>query len=57
MPLIGSDSKPLMIKGNTKHKQLGLTGKFFKPENKKKFDDNWDIIFGKKEFKAKSKAQ
>ena len=57
MPQIGSDSKPLMIKGKTRNRILGDTGSWYKPENKKKYEDNWDAIFGKKETETKSKAK
>ena len=57
MPQVGSDSKPLMIRGKTRNRILGDTGSWYKPENKKKYEDNWDAIFGKKETETKSKAQ
>jgi hypothetical protein len=49
MPLIGSNNKPVMIKGNSKHRILGDTGSWYKPENKEKYETNWDTIWGKKE--------
>ena len=36
MAVLGSDSKPLMIKGNRKGKTLGATGSWYKPENQEK---------------------
>jgi len=49
MAIIGSNSKPLMIKGKKTGKILGDTGSWYKPENKKKYEDNYDAIWGKKE--------
>ena len=49
MAIIGSNSKPLMIKGKKTGKILGDTGSWYRPDNKKKYNDNYDAIFGKKE--------
>jgi hypothetical protein len=57
MAILGSDAKPIMMQGKKKGKKLGDTGSWYKPENKKKFDDNWDAIFNKPDTKTKSKAQ
>jgi len=57
MPQVGSDSKPLMVRGKTRNRILGDTGSWYKPENKKKFDDNWDAIFNKPDTKTESKAK
>lgn len=38
-----------MIKGKKTGKILGDTGSWYRPENKKKYNDNYDAIFGKKE--------
>jgi hypothetical protein len=57
MAIIGSNSKPLMIKGKKTGKILGDTGSWYRPENKNKYNDNYDAIFGKKENETKSKAQ
>lgn len=38
-----------MIKGKKTGKILGDTGSWYKPENKKKYEDNYDAIWGKKE--------
>ena len=46
MPQVGSEEKPMMINGNRKGKNLGMTGRFYSPENKKKYDENYDRIFG-----------
>ena len=57
MAIIGSNAKPLMIKGKKTGKILGDTGSWYKHENKKKFDDNWDAIFNKKEKATKETTQ
>lgn len=57
MAIIGSNAKPLMIKGKKTGKILGDTGSWYKPENKKKYDDNWDRIFNKPDTKTETKAQ
>ena len=57
MPLVGSNEKPVMIKGKKRGKILGDTGSWYKPENKTKFDDNWDAIFNKPNTKTETKAQ
>lgn len=36
----------MMIKGKRKGKVLGMTGSFYKPVNKSKYDANYDKIFG-----------
>ena len=46
-----------MMQGKKKGKKLGGTGSWYKPENKKKFDDNWDAIFNKPDTKTESKAK
>ena len=43
---IGSEQNPMMIKGRRKGKVLGMTGSFYKPVNKSKYDANYDRIFG-----------
>ena len=46
-----------MIKGKKTGKILGDTGSWYKPENKKKYETNWDAIWGKEESpETKSKA-
>jgi hypothetical protein len=57
MAILGSNSKPIMMQGKKKGKKLGDTGSWYKPENKKKFDDNWDAIFNKPDTKTESKAK
>jgi len=57
MAVLGSDSKPLMIKGSRKGKTLGATGSWYKSENQEKYKNNWDRIWGTKETPTtKSKA-
>lgn len=46
-----------MIKGKRKGKILGDTGSWYKPENKAKFDANWDAIFSEPNTKTETKAQ
>ena len=43
---IGSEENPMMIKGKRRGKVLGMTGSFYKPVNKSKYDANYDRIFG-----------
>ena len=57
MAIIGSNEKPIMIKGKKTGKILGDTGSWYKPENKKKYEDNWDRIFNKPDTKTETKAQ
>ena len=57
MAVLGSNSKPVMIKGKQRGKTLGATGSWYKPENQQKYKDNWDAIWGKKENpETKSRA-
>jgi len=49
MPQIGSEQKPMMIKGKRKGKKLGLSGKFYKPKALENYQDNYDRIFRKEE--------
>ena len=56
MPQIGSEQKPMMIGSKKRGKVLGMTGGFYKPENKKKYDDNYDRIFGRKKDALRDKA-
>lgn len=57
MARIGSNTKPVMIKGKRTGRILGDTGSWYKPDNKKKFDDNWDAIFNKSSEPTETKAQ
>jgi len=51
MPQIGSESSPIMIKGNRKGKKLGMVGKFSKTKSIKNYQDNYDRIFRKNQQK------
>jgi hypothetical protein len=52
MAVLGSDSKPIMIKGAKKGKILGAWG-----SNNQNYRNNWDKIWGTKENpKTKEKA-
>ena len=42
MPQVGSNAKPIMIKGKKTGKILGDTGSWYTKENKKKYEDNYD---------------
>lgn len=55
MPQVGSNEKPIMIKGKRTGKILGDTGSWYRTENKKKYEANYDAIFRKD--KSTSKAQ
>ena len=55
MPQVGTNEKPMMISAKPRGKILGDTGSFYKPENKKKYDENWDAIFGKPTKTTKAK--
>jgi len=49
MPQVGSDRQPVVLKNKKKNNQkLGLTGKFYSKENKKRYDAGWDRIFNNK---------
>ena len=47
MPQLGSDKQPVMINSKKRGKILGDTGSWYKPENKKKYEKNYDRIFNK----------
>lgn len=52
MAVLGSDSKPIMIKGARKGKTLGAWG-----SNNQNYKNSWDNIWGKKETpETKAKA-
>jgi hypothetical protein len=57
MAILGSNEKPVMMRGKSRGKILGDTGSWYKPENKKKYEDNWDRIFNKPDTKTETKAQ
>jgi hypothetical protein len=49
MPQLGSNEKPMMISSKKRGKTLGLAGSFFEKDRKKKYDENYDKIFKKKD--------
>tara|TARA_R100001369_G_scaffold16588_1_gene31618 strand:+ start:139 stop:342 length:204 start_codon:yes stop_codon:yes gene_type:complete len=49
MPQIGTDAQPVMLNSKKRGKTLGLAGSFFERERKKKYDENYDRIFKKKD--------
>lgn len=52
MPQIGSEANPIRM-GTGKVK---LRGQYLKNEDKKKYDDNYDRIFGRKKDALRDKA-
>lgn len=48
MPQIGTEQKPIRM---SPKRRKTLSGTFYTGENKKKYDSNYDRIFGKKEKK------
>tara|TARA_R100000656_G_scaffold17706_1_gene16517 strand:+ start:37 stop:216 length:180 start_codon:yes stop_codon:yes gene_type:complete len=55
MPQIGNDKNPVVFKNKKKgNRKLGLSSKFLNKEDKQKYHQGWDRIFGdnnKKDFK------
>jgi len=48
MPQIGNDKNPVVFKNKKKgNRKLGLSSKFYSKENKQKYHQGWDRIFGK----------
>tara|TARA_A100001015_G_C14974633_1_gene706677 strand:- start:607 stop:762 length:156 start_codon:yes stop_codon:yes gene_type:complete len=45
MPQLGSEKNPVFINSKKRGKKLGLVGKFYNSERKKRFDENYDKIF------------
>ena len=49
MPQVGSDSRPVILKNKKRgNRKLGLGAKFLDKENKEKYNEGWDRIFGNK---------
>ena len=48
MPQIGSEKNPIIITKKKTGKILGLTGSFYSGDRKKKYNENYDKIFGDK---------
>ena len=54
MPQAGTEQRPLILKNKKKgNRKLGLSAKFYNKEDKQKYHQGWDRIFGdnKKDFK------
>ena len=49
MPQLGTDAQPVRLNSKKRGKTLGLAGSFFEKERKKKYDENYDKIFKKKD--------
>ena len=48
MPQIGQEQRPLILKDKKKgNRKLGLSAKFYNKEDKQKYSEGWDRIFGK----------
>jgi hypothetical protein len=45
MPQIGTEQNPIRMSAN---KTVKVSGQYLKSENKKKYDENYDRIFGRK---------
>jgi len=48
MAQLGTDKQPVMLNTKKRGKILGSTGSWYKTENKKKYEKNYDKIFGDK---------
>jgi hypothetical protein len=48
MPQVGSEKNPMIITKKKTGKVLGLTGSFYSGDRKKKYNENYDKIFGDK---------
>ena len=47
MPQAGTEQRPLILKNKKKgNRKLGLSSKFYSKENKQKYHQGWDRIFG-----------
>ena len=53
MPQIGTDTQPIRISTT---KKIKVSGQYLKNENKKKYDENYDRIFGRKKDALRNKA-
>jgi hypothetical protein len=48
MPQVGNEQRPLILKDKKKgNRKLGLSAKFYNKEDKQKYSEGWDRIFGK----------
>ena len=50
MPQIGTEQNPIRMSAN---KTVKVSGQYLKSENKKKYDENYDRIFGEKKNERK----
>ena len=50
MPQIGTDTQPIRMSTT---KKIKVSGQYLKNENKKKYDENYDRIFGRKKNEAR----
>ena len=47
MPQVGTDTRPVILKNKKKgNRKLGLSAKFYNKEDKQKYHQGWDRIFG-----------
>jgi len=47
MPQMGTEQRPLILKDKKKgNRKLGLSAKFYNKEDKQKYHQGWDRIFG-----------
>ena len=56
MPQVGTEQRPLILKNKKKgNRKLGLSAKFYNKEDKQKYHQGWDRIFGgnNKDFNKK----
>ena len=58
MPQVGTEQRPLILKNKKKgNRKLGLSAKFYSKENKQKYHQGWDRIFGDKNQKDYTRQQ
>ena len=51
MPQAGTEQRPLILKNKKKgNRKLGLSSKFLNKEDKQKYHQGWDRIFGGESF-------
>lgn len=48
MPQVGSEKNPIRMSAN---RTVKISGQYIKNENRQKYEDNYDRIFGKRENK------
>ena len=58
MPQVGTEQRPLILKNKKKgNRKLGLSSKFYNKEDKQKYSEGWDRIFGKNGKNQKNYAR